>query len=63
MKVTELIAILSKLSSNPEVRTEGCDCFGDSAFVAIDCQTGELLIARSDAYISKHLDEYLVIKP
>lgn len=57
MKVKDLIARLQKCDPELEVQTEGCDCNGDTGFVALfpadeAYPTDVVMICRSDSQFS-----------
>lgn len=46
LTVAQLIAELQKMPADARVRTEGCDCNGDAAFVILD-KSGDVMITRA----------------
>ena len=56
MKVKELIKILKKCNPEYEVRTEGCDCYGDVEFVNDKYLENEVFLGRKDGDISNNKD-------
>lgn len=50
MLVKHLIRELQKVNPEFQVLTEGCDCFGESAYVAIDATDKSISIMRDSSF-------------